>query len=473
MTALLYAAGVVIFLLALFVSIALHELGHLFHAKKFGCRVSQYMIGFGPKIVSFTRGETEYGIKAIPLGGYVKIIGMMPPAAGEDIETATFNARQLKALREAAQEGDEASEKQLLVRKSNTGMFAQLASDSRSAEFELVRPEDADRLFYKLPWHKKVLVMLAGPAVNIALAFFCFLGVYSIYGVTSSVPTGSTTIVGVSDCVIPAAEQRSDCRPGDPVSPARVAGLEAGDQIVKFNDTVITQWSQLSDLIHTNGDREVVFQVIRDGERVTLEPTRTTVLMRDMAQPGSHAQDMQAVGFLGVNPQTVSVTKHYGPIYTMQRMGEMTANSISMVTNLPSRVWNVAASIVGHEQRDPDGPVSIIGGSRLAGEVASSQAEGLQIADKAMLLTMVVGSFNLFLGVFNLIPLLPLDGGHIAGATYEGIRRGWAKLRRRPDPGYVDIARQLPIAYCVGFVFLVMSGVLLLGDLVVPLSSGL
>jgi membrane-associated protease RseP (regulator of RpoE activity) len=136
-------------------------------------------------------------------------------------------------------------------------------------------------------------------------------------------------------------------------------------------------------------------------------------------------------------------------------------------------VYNVAEAIFGQNERAQDGPMSVIGGSRIAGEVASSDAAGLDVAGKAALLGLVIGSFNLFIGVFNLIPLLPLDGGHIAGASYEGIRRWLAKVFRRPDPGHINVARQLPVAYMLGFALLSMSIVLMVGDIVVPLSSGL
>jgi membrane-associated protease RseP (regulator of RpoE activity) len=118
----------------------------------------------------------------------------------------------------------------------------------------------------------------------------------------------------------------------------------------------------------------------------------------------------------------------------------------------------------------PDSPVSVVGGGRIAGEVAS--ADQIGVSDKLVTLAMLVGGFNLFIGLFNFLPLLPLDGGHIAGALYEAVRRGFAKLRRRPDPGYVDVAKLLPAAYVVAGLLLVMGVVLIVGDLVVPVQLG-
>ena len=163
MTALLYLLGVVLFVGAILVSIGLHELGHMIPAKRFGGKVTQYFIGFGPTVWSRQVGETEYGLKAIPLGGYVKIVGMLPPGATE-LGEVTY---------------DEHGEQVTRVRKSNTGMFTQLISDARAAEWELVQPGDEDRLFYKLPPWKKIVVMAGGPSVNILIAFALFWGIYA------------------------------------------------------------------------------------------------------------------------------------------------------------------------------------------------------------------------------------------------------------------------------------------------------
>lgn len=470
MTVLLYVLGVVIFLFAIFGSIALHELGHLYYAKKFGCRVSQYMVGFGPTIWSRRYGETEYGIKLVPLGGYVKIIGMFPPetehekraAAGEKVKKIA-DAAELTAAAEQAEKTDEPQT--VALRKSNTGMFTQMISQTRAAEFELVEPGDSDRLFYKLPWTKKILVMLAGPGINIALAFVCFLGVYGIYGTHELEPTGSTVIGTVSDCVIPASSERTECTDDDKTSPASAAGLQEGDQVLAVNGHEVSTWDEMSARVKQTQDDSLSLLVLRDGQQTLLQTVQTVSVPNE--------DGTGTVGYLGVGQEYREVVTHHGPIYTMQHMGEMTAHAVSAVAELPGRVWNVAQAIVGNEQRAEDSPMSVIGGSRLAGEVAASQIQGLTMWDKAAMMGLVIGSFNLFIGVFNLIPLMPLDGGHIAGATWEGIRKSTAKLFRRPDPGYVNVARQLPLAYCLGLALVSAGVVLMIGDVVVPLSSGL
>ena len=181
-------------------------------------------------------------------------------------------------------------------------------------------------------------------------------------------------------------------------------------------------------------------------------------------------ETLTEVGFLGVQP-TVDGLQTGGPLYTVEQMGHMTVRTVEALATLPVKVWGVAKAIVGVEERAVDSPVSIVGGGRIAGETASTEL--IPSTDKIVFLAMLVAGFNFFIGMFNFIPLLPLDGGHIAGALYEAVRRGFARLRRRPDPGYVDVARLLPVAYVVASVLLVMGLVLIVGDLVAPVETGL
>jgi membrane-associated protease RseP (regulator of RpoE activity) len=449
-TALYYALGVVIFFGAILASIGLHELGHMIPAKKFGGKVTQYFIGFGPTVWSKQVGETEYGVKAIPLGGYVKIVGMLPPGADDLADEVTHDA-----------DGNQVTR----IRKSNTGMFTQLISDARAAEWELVGPEDSERLFYRMPWWKKVIVMAGGPTVNLVIAFVIFLAVYSTYGNRSiEVDDGPPVIDTVSACVVPySPEGDRSCTAADPVSPAYEAGLRPGDRVVSFNGTAITDWDQLRDLIRGNESGDAVIVYERDGRQHT-GTTNTTVEARPTSEDD---ETLREVGFLGVTPTTSVVTTTGGPIYTLEQMGHMTVDTVQALATLPVKVWDVGQAIVGLEERDPEGPVSIVGGGRLAGETVSHDA--FPVADKAVFLLSLVAGFNFFIGMFNFVPLLPLDGGHIASALWEAVRRGLARLRGRADPGYVDAAKLLPVAYVVASCLLVMGVVLIIGDLVVPL----
>lgn len=443
MTVLLYTLGVVLFALALVVSIGLHEVGHMAFAKKFGGKVTQYFVGFGPTVWSKQVGETEYGLKAIPLGGFVKIVGMLPPGAEDLTEPAGF---------------DEDGNPVHRIRRSNTGMFTQLVSDARAAEWELISPEDEPRLFYRMAWWKKVTVMAAGPAVNIAIAFAIFAPLFATYGNTADIRI-DPVVADVSACVVPASESDRVCTPQDPVAPARAAGIEVGDEILSFNGVVAEDWDQLQEVIRSNSDGSAEIVVLRDGERLTLT-TNTTVT----ARPVGDGEALEQVGFLGVTPTASPQTG--GLLYTVDQMGEMTVRTLDALAQLPVKVWGVAKAIVGLEERDPMGPVSIVGGGRLAGETVSHEV--IPWADKGAYLLMLIAGFNFFIGLFNFVPLLPLDGGHIAGALYEAVRRGLAKLFRRPDPGHFDVAKLLPVAYVVGAAMLVMGVVLIVGDLVVP-----
>ncbi len=447
MDALQYAIGFVVFFVGILISIGLHEFGHLIPAKKFGGKVTQYFIGFGPTVWSKQIGETEYGVKAIPLGGYVKIVGMLPPAAADLADEISHDADGQQVTR---------------VRKSNTGMFTQLISDARAAEWELVGPDDADRLFYKLPWWKKVVVMAGGPSVNILIAFFLFSAVFATYGNGSDAET-TTTIDEVQGCVIPPEESGRVCTDEEirtSPTPAYQVGIKPGDRIVSFNGVETDDWSQIQQLIRANGDEKAVIVLERDGEQITKTPN-ILVTPRFLT---ADATETKEVGFLGVVPTQHPTTG--GPLYTIRQMGGMTVDVVKALATLPAKVFDVGQAIFGLEDRDPEGPISIVGGGRLAGEVASHDESS--ITDKVVFFTSILAGFNFFIGMFNFVPLLPLDGGHIASALWEALRRGLARLRGRPDPGYVDAAKLLPVAYVVASAMLVMGIVLIVGDLVVP-----
>jgi membrane-associated protease RseP (regulator of RpoE activity) len=445
MTALLYLLGVVAFVLAILASIGLHELGHMIPAKAFGGKVTQYFIGFGPTVWSRTKGETEYGVKAIPLGGYVKIVGMLPPDKAHAGKV----------------EYDADGNRVVTVRKSNTGLFAQLVSDARAAEWETITAADEDRLFYRMSWWKKVLVMAGGPTVNLLIAFFIFGGLFATYGNPND-QNIHATISRVEHCVVPASQDGRACRTTDPISPAASAGLQVGDRFVSFNGTAVHDWSDMQTLIRDNENGAATIVVDRGGKQLTLH-TNTLVTPRptDVQDP----KKLTPVGFLGVSPTVTLATG--GAWYTVKAMGGLAKQSGEALVTLPVKVWGVAEAIAGVKARDANGPVSVVGGGRLAGETASAH---FPLKDKLVSLLGLVAGFNFFIGLFNFVPLLPLDGGHIAGALWEAVRRAISRVRRRPDPGYVDVAKLLPVAYVVASFLLVMGVVLIVGDLVVPVQ---
>ena len=442
MTAIAYALGVLLFALGVAVSIGLHEFGHLIPGKLFNVRVSEYFVGFGKTIWSKRIGETEYGLKAIPLGGYCKLIGMLPPderrGTGEEQDVA---------------EGER-------IRARSTGMFSQLMDDARSAEYELVQPGDEDRLFYKLPWWKRVIIMGSGVAINLVLAFLLFAAVFMGHGTLVAKPEVAT----VSKCVV-AVQADADgaqraCTASDPESPAAEAGLEPGDRIAAFNGTRITTYAQLQRLIRANGDGAASLGVVRDGRDLTLS-TDTTVSVR----PGTDdPRTVSRVGFLGITP--LQVTERQGIGYVVDTMASATWDTLKTLGALPVKVYHVARAALGLEQRDPNGPMSVVGAGRVAGEITSQ--DQVSVADRFFSVMLIIAGLNLFLGLFNLVPLPPMDGGQIAPTLYEAARRGWARLRRRPDPGFVDAAKLLPLTYVMATLILLGSVVLILADIVAP-----
>jgi membrane-associated protease RseP (regulator of RpoE activity) len=431
MTALLTAVGIVLFVAGILISVGLHELGHMLPAKAFGMKVTQFFVGFGRTLWSTKRGETEYGIKLIPAGGFVRIIGMMPPAKGEDPSK---------------------------VRKANTGPIQSMVENARAAEYETISPEDNGRLFYQKVWWKKLIVMASGPLVNVAIAFVLFGGLFMLYGAN----VAQTTVATVTDCVIPADQASADrkCEPGDQVSPAKTAGFQVGDKIVSFNGTQITSWDQLTPLIRANTDKPATIVVERNGEQETL---RTNTIINQVPEEAG-SDKIVSVGFLGVSPEMKVERQDFG--FVVNKMGELTVATVQAIGNFPEKLVGVAKSIVGGD-RDEDSPMSVVGASRVAGEIASNQS--LTGGERIAFLVSLLASLNLFLALFNFIPLLPLDGGHMIGAIWEGIRRGFAKLFGRPDPGYVDVAKLLPVAYVAASVIVVMGVLLVIADIVNPI----
>jgi membrane-associated protease RseP (regulator of RpoE activity) len=427
---LIYAGGVIVFFLGVVASIALHEVGHMVPAKRFGVKVTQYFVGFGKTVWSVRRGETEYGIKLIPLGGFVKLVGMLPPAKGQDPAK---------------------------VRASNTGLFTQLIADARHAEYEHVQPGEEHRLFYRKPWWQKLIVMASGPLVNVAIAFILFTVVISGFGV----PKATTTVELVSECVIPASEGGRTCTEADPVAPATEAGIRPGDQILSFNGTEVSDWEELTTMIRGNRDGAATIVVERGGETLTLQ-TNTLVSSRENLTDPEAFED---VGFLGVVPtQTVQREGLATVGSSMWRYTEATGDAI---LHLPQRMVEVAEAAFGGERKQ-NSPISVVGASRVAGELVTY--EEVSWSERIASLISLLAAINLFVALFNFIPLLPLDGGHIVGALWEALRRGIARVRGRPDPGFVDVGKLLPVAYVVGALLMIMGVLLVYADIVNPIQ---
>ena len=418
----LVVLGILIFALGLLFSIAFHELGHLATAKLFGIKVTQYMVGFGRTLFSRRRGDTEYGVKAIPLGGYIRMIGMFPPR----------------------RHGERTS-----------GPFRSMIEDAREAAAEEVGPGDEDQQVYqRQPW-KRVIVMLAGPVMNLILATGIFAGVLMGYG--TSQPT--TTVSTVSECVLPAnVQDTARCPAGAPPAPAAAAGFQPGDRIVEFNGRPYQSWNELQLSIRgSSGTVPVVVE--RQGQRVPL----TVTLMQTPRPKLDDPTRTEPVGFLGLAPQQVVVRQ--SPAGVAATMGHYIQLTGQKIVQLPSRVPGLVEA-VGGQHRSADSPVGIVGASRLGGEVLAQ--DQVSIGSRLIVLLNLLAGLNLSLFALNLLPVLPLDGGHVAGALWESLRRGLARLVRRPDPGPFDTAKLMPFAYGVMVIFIAYSLLVMLADIVNP-----
>ncbi len=435
--------GILIFALLIALSIALHEVGHLVPAKKFGLRVPDYMVGFGPTIWSKVRGETRYGIKAIPLGGYIRMVGMLPPAKNDP-------------------EGRS--------RSMSTGRFATLVAQAREASFDEILPGDENRLFYKLPVHKRVIIMLGGPVMNLVLAFLFF----TIVLVGIGLPQPSLNVAAVVPCTptaaLPSGESSPSgvCPEGTVPTPAAQAGLQEGDSIVLVGGQNVTTWEAATDWIVANPNVETTLVVNRGEGQVSLPLVVAEVTRPIYDESGVETGESHSVGFLGMRPFFVYERQSITTVPGF--MWDITARSVQALISLPVRLYElVSDTLIGGQERALDGPVSVVGASRLGGEIASMDSP---INSKVATFLGLAASLNLFLFLFNLIPVLPLDGGHVAGALYEGLKRRLARWRGKPDPGPVDTARLLPVAYVVAGVLLTMGVIVIWADLVKPISLG-
>jgi membrane-associated protease RseP (regulator of RpoE activity) len=439
----LYALGVLIFAVGLLLSIALHEIGHMVPAKKFGVKVTQYMVGFGPTLWSRKKGDTEYGIKAVPLGGYIRMIGMVPPARA-DGKRSRWPRRMSTAIED----------------------FRQVSRTDVKSE------EDEPRQFYRLTPGKKMIIMLGGPCMNLLIYLVLTIVLLTTFGIPKSDPT--TTVSEIVKCVVPATAtqaQQQACTQTN--SPAALAGMKAGDRIVSVDGKSIKTWQQLTDVIEPAVGRPLHVVVLRHGQQVpiTVTPVRNVKYVNDS---GTKTKD---VGFIGVAPTTHYYYASQGILDVPGQIGSQLGVGVRALGSYPEKLHSLWETVFDNKPRDPQGAVGVVGIGRLGGQIADSHVIGLK--DKTYTLIGLLASVNLLLFFFNLLPLLPLDGGHVAGALVEAAKRGRARLRARRDPSaprrpqiFVDTAQMLPVMYAVASVLILVTLLTLYADIVKPINIG-
>jgi len=431
-----YILGGLFVLFGIAVSIGLHELGHLYPAKKFGVRVTKYMIGFGPTLWSRKRGETEYGIKAIPLGGYIAISGMFPPE----------------------KEG------------KTTNWFTRWVSDARKSQLAVDGEYDESKAFYKLSVPKRIVVMLGGPTMNLILGIL--LTVWALCGIGTVQNT--TTVAQVFPC-IPANYSSVTCQDTDPASPAKIAGLQAGDKILALNGDPVTNWNQARKTLDAAGETPVAVRLQRGSETVSVSVTpliRKVTLFDD--ETGAMLKDATGNPISGNRAVLgISLKGEVAPMSLVgaaKTIGSELSQTGTMILQLPQQVSHLAGNLFSGAPRDQNGPVSIVGIGGIAGEVATSNS--IDWTGKLFTGLMLLGSLNFALFVFNIVPLLPLDGGHVLNAMYEGVKRTSFKLLGKGDPGPVDTARMVPFTTAMWGLLMILSLLIITADLISPVKLG-
>jgi membrane-associated protease RseP (regulator of RpoE activity) len=372
--------GILAFAVALLLSVMVHEFGHYITAKKFNMKVTEFFLGFGAKLWSFTKGETEFGVKAIPAGGYCRIEGMTPT--------------------DAMPAGEES------------------------------------RAFFTASSGKKLIVLGAGSFAHFLIGFTLIFSIFAGIGYTALL---------------------SDIEQVTPNSAAAQAGFLKGDKIIAVNGQKVNDWYVDSRKIAQSNGAEMTFTVSRDGREVKL--TATPQFFED--------QNRYVLGVV-----TKVGTKRESLIPALSSSARATASltkeSLKSLVALPSKVPQLIRQTFMGEERDPNGLVGIVGAARVSGDAVSSQK--LNQNERVTTFILIVASLNIFVGIFNLLPLLPLDGGHMAVAIADEVRALFARIRKKPRPAGIDVNVMTPITMAVFGVLAVLTVILLVADLINPVS---
>jgi membrane-associated protease RseP (regulator of RpoE activity) len=393
-----FLLGVLIFVAAVLVSVMLHELGHFLTAKKFHMRVTQFFVGFGNTLWSTFRGETEYGVKSLWVGGYVRISGM---TSMEDIDVA-----------------------------------------------------DEPRSFRSKPGWQRIIVLAAGSFMHFVLAMLIFFVLAFAVGQAN---TNTNLVSAITPCVpasVKALDSAHPCPSGNlSKSPAELAGMKPGDRIVSVAGRPVRTWDQLhAALAAVPAGTTIPVVVQRAGHDVELHMAPAKI-------PG------RAVPFLGVDASTVYQSSGFFASwgYAGDQFADTLTSTGSALGKLPSALPDLFSANRSHTAAGQ--VTSIVGVGQVTGDVVQA---ALPWQAKAFVVLYLIASLNILFGAFNLLPLLPLDGGHLAVVIFERLRAWFNRLIGRPDPGLVDMQRLVPVSLLVFAVLVVFSTLFVAADIFNP-----
>ena len=370
-------AGTIAVLAAIIAMIMLHELGHFVMAKRAGMKVTEFFLGFGPRLWSIRRGETEYGVKAIPAGGYVRIIGM--------------------------------------------------------SNMEVVDPADEDRTYRSKPYRHRLGVAVAGSTMHFIIAAVLLFIVLAFVGLPTRRPVIEQIVAD---------------------SPAAQSEFRVGDRIVAVNGQPVKTWGDVPAYVESHGEGQLVFTVVRKdtNERldISLRPRKVVEEGREVPRVGIGPERKLHYEKKPI-PSAVGTT-----ITEMPRVMWLTIKALGGLFS-PNGIENYGELLTGSGGNENNRPISPVGIARVAGDAVESGW---------YFVLMLLFSINVFVGIFNMVPLLPLDGGHVAIATYEKIA-STIKGRRV----MVDVQRLMPITAAVLAVLVVLGLTALYLDIVRPIPS--
>jgi membrane-associated protease RseP (regulator of RpoE activity) len=377
--------GFLAFIVALLLSVMVHEFGHYITARKFGMWVSEFFVGFGKRIWSVQRGETEFGVKAIPAGGYCKIEGMAP--------------------NDEMPEGEE------------------------------------HRAFYKASSGKKLIVLGAGSFLHFVLGFLLLFTLFAGIGTNQVLPVISEVV---------------------PNSAAQAAGIQAGDEIIAINGKQVREWYKDVEAIRQSQGAELTLQIDRDGQQLTVV---TNARLTDV--DGTQRYVLGIINDVGLKRSGLLLSVKNSALVTKDFLVE----SVKSLGKLPEKIPALWGATVRGEERDANGLVGVVGVARVSGEAVGS--DKLDPMERLATFVLIVASLNIFVGIFNLLPILPLDGGHMAVAIADEIRAFLARLRGRSRPAPIDVTVLTPITMVVFVVLATLTLLLLVADVINPVTLNL